>query len=360
MKTFEITTASTHTESQISCVGCFFNAHTCGWLYGCCYVPSPDISPGVEQSVRQQYSGYSWDIHTPCFSTGCTLGQTHPVLAGPQFLEVEIKSFDLYVNYSLVYTGWYWRNNSALLGWRRKERKKKKVCAHRSPSYFLGPCHPGKNSPALLPGGPQSKVPGKHPPLGQTGCPELGPGREEKDTQCCLIALLCFCSEAIQPHVSADTMCISKSTRRLPRHCTSSLLLSRLDTETSSIFICQNYQMSRHCCGHAVAQQALAKTGLQREGYTSKQHGGKQWMQISLWVRCVDLQLHVEHCQGVTSQRFKTWGKNDINLALVGVFPLLSTATTQKTKQTNNNNWRKKENVTLQRCSEYYHVTKVA
>lgn len=199
MKTFEITTASTQTESQI--IGCFFNAHTCGWLYGCCYVPSPDISPGVEQSVRQQYSGYSWDIHTPCFSTGCTLGQTHPVLAGPQFLEVEIKSFDLYVNYSLVYAGWYWRNNSALLGWRRKERKKKKVCAHQSPSYFLGPCHPGKNSPALLPGGPQSKVPGTHPPPGQTGCPELGPGREEKDTQCCLIALLCFCSEAIQPHV---------------------------------------------------------------------------------------------------------------------------------------------------------------
>lgn len=43
--------------------------------------------------------------------------------------------------------------------------------------------------------------------------------------------------------------------------------MSRLDIETSSIFICQNYQMSRHCCGHAVAQQASAKTTvLQQEG----------------------------------------------------------------------------------------------
>lgn len=48
----------------------------------------------------------------------------------------------------------------------------------------------------------------------------------------------------------------------------------------------------------------------------------------------MDLQLHVEHCQGVTSQRFKTWGKNDNNFALVGVFPLLSTATNpQKTNK---------------------------
>lgn len=66
-------------------------------------------------------------------------------------------------------------------------------------------------------------------------------------------------------------------------------------------------------------------------------------MQISLWVRCVDLQLHVEHCQGVTSQRFKTWGKNDINLAWWVFFPLLSTATTQKTKQTNKQQQQTKE-----------------
>lgn len=77
-------------------------------------------------------------------------------------------------------------------------------------------------------------------------------------------------------------------------------------------------------------------------------------MQISLWVRYVDLQLHVEHCQGVTSPRFKTWKKNDNNLALVDVFPLLSTATTQE------NDIRKKENVTLRRCSEHYRVMKVA
>lgn len=46
---------------------------------------------------------------------------------------------------------------------------------------------------------------------------------------------------------------------------TSSLLLSRADIETSSIFICQNYQMSRHCCGHAAEQEASAKTGLQQK-----------------------------------------------------------------------------------------------
>lgn len=51
-------------------------------------------------------------------------------------------------------------------------------------------------------------------------------------------------------------------------HSTSSLLLSRLDTESSSIFICQIYQMSRRCCGHAVAQQASARTGLRQEGNT--------------------------------------------------------------------------------------------
>lgn len=106
-----------------------------------------------------------------------------------------------------------------------------------------------------------------HPPPGQTGCPELGPGRdgpegEETDTS--------------QPTVClhpADVLCISQGyldyyCTVASLYCTSSLLLSRLDIETSSIFICQNYQMSRRCCGHAVAQQALAKTGLQQEGNT--------------------------------------------------------------------------------------------
>lgn len=48
--------------------------------------------------------------------------------------------------------------------------------------------------------------------------------------------------------------------------CTSSLLLSRLDTEQSSIFICQNYQMNSQRCGHAVALHAWAKSGLQQRG----------------------------------------------------------------------------------------------
>lgn len=63
-----------------------------------------------------------------------------------------------------------------LLGGSSRERAR--LCSHQSPSCFLGPCHPGKNSPAWRPGGPRSKDPGMHPPPGQTGCPELGPGRE--------------------------------------------------------------------------------------------------------------------------------------------------------------------------------------
>ncbi len=71
----------------------------------------------------------------------------------------------------------------------------------------------------------------------------------------------------MQIHVHPQSFWLCKHTVAL-LYCTSSLLLSRLDIETSSIFICQNYQMSRHCCGHAVAQQASAKTGLQQEGNT--------------------------------------------------------------------------------------------
>lgn len=64
-----------------------FPDHTCGLLFGCCFVPFRGISPSVEQSGRQRCSGCSWDIHTPCFSTGWTLGRTHPVQAGPRFLK---------------------------------------------------------------------------------------------------------------------------------------------------------------------------------------------------------------------------------------------------------------------------------
>lgn len=52
-------------------------------------------------------------------------------------------------------------------------------CAHQSPSCFLGPCHPGKSSPASQPGGPQSKDPDMRPPPGQTGCPEPLPARDD-------------------------------------------------------------------------------------------------------------------------------------------------------------------------------------
>lgn len=88
-------TVKIHSEGQI-CFGfalverCLWaSCFTCGWLCGCCCVPFPDISPGVGQSVRQQCFGCSWDTRTPCFSTGCTPGQTHPIPAGPQFLEMQ-------------------------------------------------------------------------------------------------------------------------------------------------------------------------------------------------------------------------------------------------------------------------------
>lgn len=64
------------------------------------------------------------------------------------------------------------------------------------------------------------------------------------------------------PHL----MCVCKVTGNTSLHSTSSLLLSRPDIETSSIFICQHYQMSSHCCGHAAEQEASAKTGLQQKG----------------------------------------------------------------------------------------------
>lgn len=135
--------------------------------------------------------------------------------------------------------------------------------AHQSPSCFLGPCHPGKSSPAWRLGGPQSKDPGRHPPPSQTGCPEQGTGKETKTKdKVSLFRLFCWLYPAVLLH-----------TQLLLLYCTSSLLLSRLDIETSSIFICQNYQMSRRCCGHAVVQQALAKTGLHHGGKHRKQHG---------------------------------------------------------------------------------------
>lgn len=57
--------------------------------------------------------------------------------------------------------------------------------------------------------------------------------------------------------------------------CTSSLLLSRLDIETSSIFICQNYQMSRRCCGHAVEQQSICQNRAAEEVEETRGGGSK-------------------------------------------------------------------------------------
>lgn len=70
-------------------------------------------------------------------------------------------------------------------------------------------------------------------------------------------------------------MCICKASEKTlaSLYSTSSLLLSRPDIATSSIFICQHYQMSSHCCGHAAEKEASAKTGLQQKGEAfSQQH----------------------------------------------------------------------------------------
>lgn len=147
-----------------------------------------------------------------------------------------------------------------------------------------------------------------HPPPGQTGCPEQGPGREgpegkEADAR---QATVCRCTVHVQSHLYCY------KTVAFP-YCTSSLLLSRLDFETSSIFICQNLQMSRHCCGHAVAQQASAKTGLlQQEGngqLTPQWHRNPvQPKNVKQWRALDDLNVmqllttsRLKHCQGDTS-----------------------------------------------------------
>lgn len=180
------------------------------------------------------------------------------------------------------------------------------LCAHQSPSCFLGPCHPGRNSPAWRPGGPRSKDPGRHPPPGQTGCPELGPagrvGRNRGTSQTvCFLPCVFRCNGHFQGWLNhRHTVALL--------YCTSSLLLSRLDIETSSIFICQNYQMNRHCCGHAVAQHTLARTGLQQEGNTVSNTAALpnacEWahgQHMMPWMWCSYLQLHVGHYQGLTS-----------------------------------------------------------
>lgn len=138
-----------------------------------------------------------------------------------------------------------------------------------------------------------------HPPPGQTGCPELGPGRERERGW--------KLAEARQPtvirytlHVQSHLHCCYKNVALL--YFTSSLLLSRLDFETSSIFICQNLQMSRHCCGHAVAQQASVKTGLQSRRGNSSQRSGTQ---TPFKPKCVNQYDGLNVMQLLTTSRFK-------------------------------------------------------
>lgn len=147
-----------------------------------------------------------------------------------------------------------------------------------------------------------------HPPPGQTGCPELGSARKgsgSRDKSGRHLRLL-------------ESHCSVSARRCIERSCsdvTSSLLLSRLDIETSSIFICQNYQMSRRCCGHAVAQQALAKAGLQCvwggnavSNTVAPSAIKTTWINTlstlaaPLWSRYS--QLHAEHSRGVTSHLY--------------------------------------------------------
>ena len=128
-----------------------------------------------------------------------------------------------------------------------------------------------------------------HPPPGQTGCPEQGPGRAGRKIAICVCGYNCVfvsnssavCLQTFFPSLFAALSHCSLL------QCTSSLLLSRLDTETSSIFICQNYQMSRHRCGHAVAQQALAKNraAAGEAQLATRWHEIllKQWMPVWLW-----------------------------------------------------------------------------
>lgn len=64
-----------------------FINYTCGWQCDCCCGPSRGISQGAVQSEMRQCCGCSWDTHTLCFSTGCTLAQKCLLQAGPLFLQ---------------------------------------------------------------------------------------------------------------------------------------------------------------------------------------------------------------------------------------------------------------------------------
>ena len=151
-------------------------------------------------------------------------------------------------------------------------------------------------------------------------------GRKNMSACECRYNRVCLCWAALPQACRCDLnlqVCLQRHPTVFLLHCTSSLLLSRLDIETSSIFICQNYQMSRHCCGHAVAQQALAKTGLQQRRGTLETRRHETWLKQWMLVQSVNVMQVLTTArwtrrQGPTSLTYNLWTPhNKSNMTLL-------------------------------------------